>query len=115
MLLFLVAALLMASQVVEEPWILAYGSVLGGIQGMSGVLQSGVYAYYFGRSHLGSISGLASTIAVAGTSFGPLLFAFGFERSGSYTPVFGLSTLLPLTIAVASLWIEFKARASSTV
>jgi hypothetical protein len=49
------------------------------MQGMSTVLQAGVYAYYFERSHLGAINDLARTSAVARTAFGPVLFATGFD------------------------------------
>ncbi|MCX7594623.1 MAG: hypothetical protein N2235_12840 [Fischerella sp.] len=56
---------------------LAYGCLLSLMQGMNGVIQVGVYAYYFGRSHLGSMSGLETTISVAGTAFCLLLFAQG--------------------------------------
>jgi len=32
--------------------------------------RPGVYAYYFGRAHLGSISGFTATLMVAGTAKG---------------------------------------------
>ncbi len=83
--------------------VLLYGCLLGLMQGLNGVLQAGVYAYYFGRSHLGAISGFATTLMVAGTAFGPLLFAVGFEQVGSYAPVLGLTMLAPLTVAIAAL------------
>jgi predicted outer membrane lipoprotein len=87
---------------------LAYGSLLGLMQGMNGVIQAGVYAHYFGRSHLGSISGLATTITVAGTAFGPVLFAVGYERFGSYAPILGLTLTVPLAVALTALWLEFR-------
>jgi sugar phosphate permease len=93
---------------------LVYGCLLGLMQGMSGAIQAGVYAYYFGRSHLGSISGLATTIAVGGTAFGPLLFALGFEQFGSYAaPVLVLSMTVPLAIALTAFWVKPTERTGS--
>lgn len=106
MLTLLAAALFMAVRVTSPELMLAYGCLLGLMQGMSGVIQSGVYAYYFGRSHLGAISGLSTTIAVAGTAFGPVLFATGFEQFGSYAPILGFSMIFPLAIACTALGVE---------
>ncbi|WP_337885699.1 hypothetical protein [Fischerella thermalis] len=64
-------------------------------------------SYYFGRSHLGSISGLATTISVAGTAFGRVLFATGFDNFGSYAPILGFSLILPSAIALTAFWVEF--------
>jgi len=83
---------------------LTYGVLLGLMQGTNG----GVYAYYFGRAHLGSISGFAATLMVAGTAMGPLLFALGLERFGSYTLTLALSSLLPLAIALVALGLELR-------
>lgn len=115
MLLALAVSLFVAPQVTQTWALLTYGSLLGLVQGMAGVLQSGVYAYYFGRSHLGTISGFASTIAVAGTSFGPILFALGFERSGSYAPILALSASLPLLLAIAAVALELTHRDKSVL
>lgn len=98
--LLLCLSLLFATQVVGMMGMMLYGSLLGLMQGMNTALQAGVYAYYFGRQHLGAINGLATTIAVAGTAFGPVLLAFGFEQFGSYTAVLLLSTIPPLGIAL---------------
>jgi MFS family permease len=100
--LLLCSALFVATQVTETTGVLLYGSLLGLMQGMNAALQSGVYAYYFGRRHLGSINGLATTIMVAGTAFGPILFALGFEQFGNYAPVLLLSGIPPLIIAMVA-------------
>ncbi|YAF96551.1 MAG: MFS transporter [Nodularia sp. CChRGM 3473] len=115
MLILLSAALFISVRVTGAESMLAYGCLLGLMQGMSSVIQAGVYAYYFGRSHLGTISGLATTISVAGTAFGPVLFATGFERFGSYAPILGFSMILPLAIAFTSLWVELTRRIDSTL
>jgi MFS family permease len=106
MLGLLCGALLLAVRVNSPELMLAYGVVLGLMQGSNGVLQAGVYAYYFGRSHLGSISGFATTLMVAGTAFGPLLFALGFEQFGRYAPTLTLALLAPLAVGITALWVE---------
>ena len=107
------AALLMATHVTGRPTILLYGALLGLTQGMNGALGASVYAYYFGRAHIGSIKGFATTLTVAGTAFGPFLFALGFERAGTYAPVLLLSTVLPVVIGVAALFLRPKMLGSS--
>ena len=95
-------AMLGAPHVATVAAVVAYGAVLGTMQGMSQALQSTVYAHYFGRLHLGAIKGLATTVTVAGTAAGPLLLAVGFEAAGSYTPVLAISAILPAALSVIS-------------
>ena len=103
---FLVLALALGAQVTGQTTLLVYGALLGLCQGMNGALSGTVYAYYFGREHLGGIKGLATTITVAATAFGPLLFAIGFERLGSYTPVLLMSALAPLTVGLVAPFLK---------
>lgn len=110
MLGLLCGALLLAVRVTTPELMLAYGGVLGLMQGSNGVLQAGVYAYYFGRSHLGAISGFATTLMVAGTAFGPLLFALGFERFDAYAPTLTLALLAPLAVGIVTLWSELRSK-----
>jgi MFS family permease len=80
----------------------AYGIVLGTMQGMSSAIALTVYPHYFGRLHIGAIKGKVSTIVVAGTAAGPLLLSIGLDVSGSYRPVLLVAALAPLTIAVVA-------------
>jgi MFS transporter, OFA family, oxalate/formate antiporter len=96
-------ALLTATRVHTTEAMLLYGSLLGFMQGMSIALQAVVYAHYFGRLHLGSINGLATTIAIAGTAFGPILFALGFDRFGSYAPVLVGAIVLPVSVILGTV------------
>jgi sugar phosphate permease len=108
MLVFLVAALLFAPHVASVPMVLAYGSVLGIMQGMSGALQASVYAYYFGRESIGAIKGFASTLTVLGSAFGPFLFAAGFDAFGNYVLILAVSAVLPLLVAVTAPFLQLK-------
>ncbi len=96
------AAMLMATRVTSVGAIIAYGVALGCMQGMSQALQSTVYAYYFGRVHLGAIKGLSATITIAGAAVGPLLLSVGFDVAGSYAPVLALAAVLPVALAVTA-------------
>lgn len=110
MLLLLSLALAVAPNVSTTGGMLAYGSVLGLMQGSSVTLNSGVYAYYFGRSHIGAINGFASTLSVAGTAFGPILLATGYEYSGSYAPILFTCAIVPLAIAIAAPFVPAPPR-----
>lgn len=104
--LFLVAALATATRVTGQTSLIVYGTLLGLSQGMSGALGSTVYAYYFGREHIGAIKGFATTVSVAGSAFGPLLFAVGFEQMGNYAPILLFSAGGPLIIALMAPFIK---------
>lgn len=102
MLLLLCGSLVLAPHVTTPTLVLVYGAVLGLSQGMKGAIQGSVYAYLFGREHIGAIKGFAITLSVAGTAFGPLLFALGLGWFGGYTPILLLSALPPLIVALAA-------------
>lgn len=106
MLLLLCGALSLAPQVGGPQLMLAYGALFGILQGMQGAIQGSVYAHYFGREHIGSIKGFVTTLSVAGTAFGPLLFALGLEAFGGYAPALLLCATLPFSVAVAALFIR---------
>ena len=102
MLVVQAGALAMAA-FLQPAWLLAYGVVIGLTQGTSGSVSGAIYATYFGRAHLGAIKGTATTLTVAGTAIGPLLFALGRDLTGGYAPVLLASMVVPLGFALASL------------
>lgn len=59
---------------------------LGMMQGMFGITSSLVWPRFYGRAHLGAISGYAMALVVAGTAVGPYVFSFARDLSGSYAP-----------------------------
>lgn len=77
-----------------------YGALLGLMQGVQSAVSSSAWGYYFGRANLGAIRGLAYTTSVAGTAFGPLLFALSRDWTGTYGPALLLGALLPLLLAL---------------
>ncbi|MEX2542352.1 MAG: MFS transporter [Trueperaceae bacterium] len=104
----LVAGIFLAGRATSPELVLVYGAVLGLSNGMKGAIGGSVYAYYFGRKHLGAIKGSAITITVAGTAVGPLLYAVGYEAAGSYLPVLLLSALAPLAVALFAPFLRPK-------
>ena len=83
-----------------------YGVVLGATNGLSRIVSSVIWADYFGRRHLGSITGLATPIGVAGTAFGPLLFGVGRDLMGTYNSILIISAFIPLLLGVAVLFVQ---------
>lgn len=101
-----VICLAIATLITSTPLILVYGALLGLVQGMKGAIQASVYAYYFGRAHIGAIRGFASTVSVAGAAVGPFIFALGFDLFGSYTEILLLCAIPPLIIALTAPFIQ---------
>jgi MFS family permease len=83
-----------------------YGVILGAAGGITRIVGSVVWANYFGRRYLGSITGLVTPIAVAGSAFGPLLFGVGRDVMGTYNTVLILSAIGPLLLGVAALFLR---------
>jgi MFS transporter, OFA family, oxalate/formate antiporter len=99
-------ALVYATHLSAGPSLIVYGIVLGTMQGMSGAIGSTVFAHYFGRAHHAAIKGTVSTITVAGTAAGPLLFSLGNDLAGTYRPALMVAALPPLAIALAAPWLR---------
>ena len=107
-----VVALLMAPYLSGPGMALLYGVVLGFLFGMMRTVASVVWAVYFGRQHLGSIAGVTSSILVAASALGPLPMGYARELFGSYTWVLAVSSLLPLVLGIASLFVQRPRKAA---
>lgn len=62
-----------------------------------------VWPRFFGRTHLGAISGLAMSSMVIGSGLGPWVFALLHRLSGSYETVLAASIVVPTILCLASL------------
>jgi len=102
MLLVLAASLVFAGFVSGSSAVAPYGILLGLRTGMYTSLQGNVFAYYFGRRHLGSIKGWVSTALVVGSALGPLVFGLGYDLLGSYTLTVVVCALPPAALALAA-------------
>jgi sugar phosphate permease len=83
------------------PGLPVVGLILGQglMQGVFGILSNITWPRFFGRAHLGAISGFAMSLNVAGTAVGPYVFSFGRDLSGGY----GGAALVCAAVAVALL------------
>ncbi|MDZ7703263.1 MAG: MFS transporter [Trueperaceae bacterium] len=102
-MLTLQAAALVTAAFIVPALLIPYGVMLGITQGIKGGVTGSVYAYYFGRQHLGAIKGFAITLSVAGTAAGPFLFALGKDLFGGYVSTLLWSALPVLLLAVVAL------------
>ncbi|HHO54831.1 MAG TPA: MFS transporter [Trueperaceae bacterium] len=105
-MMLLVSTLVVATQINSLTGIYIYGALLGTMQGTAGAISSTVFAHHFGRRHLGAIKGLVTTLSVAGSALGPVLFSFGYDMFSSYSKVILFSALLPFAIAIAAPFIK---------
>ena len=80
--------------------------MLGTSGGMVTVLFFAVWGHAFGQAHLGRIQGAAQMLTVLASAIGPLIFAKGFELTGSYTPA--LWVLAPCVLAVGAAALRLR-------
>ena len=77
--------------------------MLGYSGGMVTVLFFAVWGHAFGQAHLGRIQGAAQMLTVLASAIGPLIFAKGFELTGSYTPALWVLAPCVLLVGAAAL------------
>ena len=71
----------------------------GGVSGgLFGVLMGVTWPRYYGREHLGAISGQCMTFIVAASAIGPALFSGALKLTGHYTAGFALCLLIGLLL-----------------
>jgi MFS transporter, OFA family, oxalate/formate antiporter len=73
-------------------------------QGMFGIISNLAWPRFYGRRHLGAVSGFASALAVGGSAIGPYFFSFGRDLSGGYLIPTLLCGVLAAALFVASFW-----------
>jgi cyanate permease len=70
------------------------------------VFDTSVWTNLFGRAHQGEIRGFVSTIIIASTAIGPILFGLSYDRLGSYAPVMWLGVVLAVIPLVLALFTD---------
>ncbi|MGJ8638081.1 MAG: MFS transporter [Opitutaceae bacterium] len=85
-------------------WLHIIGFGISG--GCWGSLSTIVYPRFFGRAHLGKISGLFMTVIVVASAIGPVLFNCAEVYLGGYRAGFLITAVLALIIAIASFKAE---------
>lgn len=89
---------------------LTFGVVIGATTGLMRTVSTVAWAKYYGRRHLGSISGVTSTVLVAASALGPLPMGVARDWFGTYTTTLNVLAIIPLGLAVASLFVDRPAR-----
>ena len=109
-LFFQALSLLMACSLSGTTLALVFGVVLGVSSGLIRILGSVVWAMYFGRRHLGSITGLTTMITITGSALGPMPLGIGRDLLGSYNFALIPSALIPLLLGIVGFFIDDPAR-----
>lgn len=99
-------SLLMARWLFGTTFALVFGVVLGVSSGLIRILGSVVWAMYFGRHHLGSITGFTTMITITGSALGPMPLGIGRDLLGSYNLALIISAFIPLLLAIVSFFIH---------
>jgi MFS family permease len=88
-------------------WQLAGVAVLLGVAGgMIMVIFFAVWGDLFGQRQLGRIQGAAQMVTVVSSGLGPVVFAAGVARSGSYAPVLLVLAGVGLLLAAAAPFVK---------
>ena len=98
-------ALWMALNLADGTAALFYGIVMGVFIGLSFTVLNVLWATYFGREHLGRISGVGTAIYIAGSALGPMTFGIGRDLFGNYNAVFQLTSIVPFVLAALTPFI----------
>ncbi|TVS15498.1 MAG: MFS transporter [Gammaproteobacteria bacterium] len=85
-------------------WLMVLGLGSGG--GLWGMLSNLSFVRFFGRRHLGEITGLNTSITVFASAIGPLLFSLGLDLFGSYRPAYALCAFVVAGLLVAAVVIR---------
>ena len=85
---------------------IGFGIVLGSIFGLMRTVSTVAWAKYYGRLHLGSISGVTGTLMAGSSAFGPVLMGYARDVFGSYASTLNLMAILPLIIGVITLFVN---------
>ncbi len=75
---------------------------LGITGGLFAVLMAIVWPRYYGRQHLGAISGKAMSMLVMGSAAGPYLFSLSSTLTGQYGSISYLALAFLVMLAIGS-------------
>ena len=85
-------------------WLLVVGFGAGG--GLWGVLSNLAFIRYFGRLHLGEISGMNTSLTVFASAIGPALFSIGTDLFGTYRAAEWICLGGLFTLLIGALWVR---------
>ena len=95
---------MMVATIMTTPFLLfIYALSFGVMMGGGGVFDGAVWVNLFGRKYQGSIRGFVTTINVAGSALGPVLFGLSFDYLASYNPVLWLGIGIGIISTIGAL------------
>ena len=80
-------------------YVIGNGIASGGFVSLTGI----VFPRFYGRLHLGAISGVNMSTMVIGSGLGPMLFGLCQHLTGTYKEILIASIIVPTLLAVFSL------------
>lgn len=105
--LLMLAVALMLVQVMTIPLqAMVYAALIGLASGSYRVIDSVVWAKYYGRLHLGAIRGATMIGVIGATALGPYPLGLSLDYLGSYVPVLTTLLALPILIGIAVIFIS---------
>ena len=104
--LLMTASMIAMIFVHDLPTAVIYAVIFGMNNAAVHALLGYVWPRFFGRKHLGSIQGTATTIMVVGASIGPLPFGAAYDLTGSYQTALLTLSFLPALCATAVLFMR---------
>lgn len=95
---------LLGATMISPGWsALVYGAIIGASANAVRAVETSLAPRLFGTQHLESIRSLLGSAGATATALGPMLFAVGFQHTGSYVPVLLTSVLLPIAVVAGAL------------
>ncbi len=85
-------------------WLLVVGFGAGG--GLWGVLSNLAFIRYFGRLHLGEISGMNTSLTVFASAIGPAFFSIGTDLFGTYQAAEWICLGGLFALLIGTLWVR---------
>lgn len=99
--ILLMAVTMWVMRIADTPALaIFYAVIMGACQGAMMTMFPYVWPRYFGREHLGSIQGQASTIIIIGASVGQIPFAIFYDWLGGYHEALMIFSLFPVTFGI---------------
>ncbi|MGB6406825.1 MAG: MFS transporter [Planococcus donghaensis] len=80
-----------------------FGLIWGMSMGIERIVMAVVWPNYFGRKHIGSLSGIAMAMVVTGSAIGPLPLGIAFDFFGGYVEILWILMIFPAFGMLAAL------------
>ncbi|HPF51785.1 MAG TPA: MFS transporter [Draconibacterium sp.] len=97
-----VLALFSLAQIEQHIFYIGFIVGSGMVSGMYNVLMAVTWPRYYGREHLGKITGFVMALIVFGSALGPILFSLSLSHLGSYSVAIYALLIIVLILTVFS-------------